>query len=83
VENEVYLNPEIFIKQFYQPAVEILGSCLNGFIFEQEYHPKNDRFPISKVALDLDEFFGKIPKDTRYHIELRTEAYLWIPSLMS
>jgi len=80
VENELYLNPEIFMKQFYQPAVEILGPCLNGFIFEQEYHPKNDRFPISRLAQDLDEFFGKIPKDTRYHLELRTEAYLVDPT---
>jgi hypothetical protein len=76
VENESYLNADIFTKQFYKPAVEILGPCLNGIIFEQEYHIKNDRIPISKLAQDLDEFFGKIPKDTRYHIELRTEAYL-------
>jgi len=79
VENETYLNPEIFTKQFYQPAVEILGPCLNGIIFEQEYHIKNDRFPPAKVAQDLDEFFSKIPRDTRYHIELRTEAYLADP----
>ncbi len=79
VENENYLNADIFTKQFYQPAVEILGPCLNGFIFEQEYHIKNDRIPISKLAEDLDEFFSKIPKDTRYHIELRTEAYLADP----
>jgi uncharacterized protein YecE (DUF72 family) len=75
VENDAYLNPEVFIKQFYQPATEILGPCLNGFVFEQEYHPKNDRFPPAKLAEDLDEFFTKTPKDTRYHIELRTEAY--------
>ena len=31
------------------------------------------------MAQDLDAFFGKIPKDTRYHIELRTEAYLADP----
>ena len=76
VENENYLNPEIFTKQFYQPANEILGPYLNGFIFEQEYHVKNDRVPISKMAHDLDEFFNRIPRDKRYHIELRTEAYL-------
>ena len=40
VENENYLNAAIFTKQFYQPAVEILGPCLNGIIFEQEYHIK-------------------------------------------
>jgi hypothetical protein len=79
IENENYLNPDIFTKQFYQPAVDILGPCLNGFIFEQEYHVKNDRFPISKLALDLDEFFTKIPRDRRYHIELRTEAYWTTP----
>jgi len=75
VENENYLNSEIFTKQFYVPAVEILGPCLNGVIFEQEYHRKNDRFPPSHLAQGLEEFFGKIPKDNRYHIELRTEAY--------
>ena len=79
VENENYLNADIFTKQFYKPAIEILGPCLNGIIFEQEYHIKNDRIPISKLAQDLDEFFSKIPKDTRYHIELRTEAYLADP----
>jgi uncharacterized protein YecE (DUF72 family) len=77
VENPDYLNADIFIKQFYQPAVEILGPCLQGIIFEQEYHVKNDRIPISKMAQDLDEFFSKIPQDKRYHIELRTEAY-WV-----
>ena len=77
VENTDYLSADIFIKQFYQPAVEILGPCLNGIIFEQEYHVKNDRIPISKLALDLDEFFSKIPKDKRYRIELRTETY-WV-----
>jgi len=79
VVNENYLNADIFTKQFYKPAIEILGPCLNGIIFEQEYHVKNDRSPISKLAQDLDEFFSKIPKDTRYHIELRTEAYLADP----
>jgi uncharacterized protein YecE (DUF72 family) len=75
VENDTFLNAEIFTKQFYDPAMEILGPCLQGFIFEQEYHPKNDRFPPSQLAQDLDEFFRKIPKDKRHHIELRTEAY--------
>jgi len=31
------------------------------------------------LAQDLDEFFNKIPKDARYHIELRTEGYLADP----
>jgi hypothetical protein len=81
VENENYLNADIFTKQFYKPAIEILPSCLNGIIFEQEYHIKDDRIPISKFAQDLDGFFSKIPQDTRYHFELRTEVYLADPVL--
>ena len=79
VENETYLNPEMFTEQFYKPAIEILGSTLGGFIFEQEYHPKKDRFDADQLAKDLDTFFRKIPEESRYHIELRTEAYLTTP----
>jgi uncharacterized protein YecE (DUF72 family) len=76
VENEAYLNAGIFTGQFYKPAVEILGSTLAGFIFEQEYHPKKDRLDPAELAKSLDRFFETIPRDTRYHVELRTEAYL-------
>ncbi len=76
VESQTYLNPKILTEQFYKPAIEILGSTLGGFIFEQEYHPKKNRFEPDQLAKDLDTFFSAIPKDSRYHIELRTEAYL-------
>ena len=79
VENEAYLNPEIFTNQFYKPAVEILGPHLSGFIFEQEYQPKKERVEAEEMAESLDAFFKAVPKDKRYHIELRTEAYLSEP----
>jgi uncharacterized protein YecE (DUF72 family) len=79
LENKTYLNPEIFRKQFYEPAIEILGSIFNGMIFEQEYQRKQDRVPVKKLAEDFNRFFEAIPGDTRYHIELRTEAYLSSP----
>ena len=83
VENETYLNPRIFTEQFYKPANDLLGANLAGFAFEQEYHLKKDRLEPDQLAKDLDSFFSKIPKDTRYHIELRTEAYLVIRFLKS
>lgn len=76
IENEVYLNAEIFTSQFYEPAVELLGSALSGFIFEQEYQRKQDRMPVREMAETLDAFFDAVPKDDRYHIELRTDTYL-------
>ncbi len=79
IENDTYLNPEIFTDQFYEPAVEILGPNLRGYIFEQEYQPKKERIEVEEMAKSLDAFFTAIPKDKRYHIELRTEAYLSEP----
>jgi uncharacterized protein YecE (DUF72 family) len=79
VENETYLNPEFFTKQFYDPAVSILGPLLKGIVFEQEYHRKQDRVKVEDLATDLDSFFSSIPKERRYHLELRTESYLNAP----
>lgn len=59
--------------------MEILGPFLGGLIFEQEYHPKNDRMEAGRLAEALDSFFRAIPEDNRYHVELRTEAYLGKP----
>lgn len=75
VENHDYLNAEMFIRQFYEPAINILGDLVSGFIFEQEYRPKKDRQPPKEYVESLDEFFNNIPEDDRYHIETRTEYY--------
>jgi uncharacterized protein YecE (DUF72 family) len=74
--NEAYLNPKIFTRQFYEPATELLGSNLTGFIFEQEYQRREDRILLKEMARDLNGFFQVIPKDDRYHLELRTDLYL-------
>jgi uncharacterized protein YecE (DUF72 family) len=79
VENPAYLNPKIFTEQFYEPAVNLLGAHLTGFIFEQEYQRKEDRTPVNEMAHDLDKLFQMIPKDNRYHLELRTNLYLRDP----
>jgi hypothetical protein len=79
ISNKLYLNHEVFTRQFYEPAVNILGPALKGFIFEQEYHRKQDRVKVEDLAQELDTFFSKIPKDKRYHLEIRTDAYLKDP----
>lgn len=76
IENPDYLDPEIFVNQFYDPANDLLGDLIAGFIFEQEYQPKKDRILPNEYVETLDEFLDTIPKDDRYHIETRTEAFL-------
>jgi len=82
IENPDYLNAEVFTRQFYLPAVEMLGRHIRGFVFEQEYQRKQDRSPPQKMAEDVDRFFESIPRDDRYHIEIRTEPLL-TPSLFA
>jgi uncharacterized protein YecE (DUF72 family) len=79
VENPDYLNAEIFTRQFYKPATDLLGDRVNGFIFEQEYQRKQDRVSPDTYAASLDKFFQKIPQDDRYHIEVRTDSLLTRP----
>ena len=79
IPNTDYLNPDIFTNQFHKPALEILGDTLTGFLFEQEYQKFKDKLPEDQMAESLDTFFRAIPKDHRYHVELRTEAYLTPP----
>jgi len=74
--NPNYLNQEAFIKQFYEPALDAAGQWICGFLFEQEYHRKQARPRPAEIARELDEFFSSLPRETRYHVELRTEAFL-------
>jgi uncharacterized protein YecE (DUF72 family) len=74
--NPTYLNPKIFTERFYEPALNLLGANLYGFIFEQEYQRQLYRVPVVQMAYDLHKFFSEIPKDSRYHVELRTDLYL-------
>lgn len=79
IANEAYLNPDMFRRRFFEPANEILGPTLRGFIFEQEYQRQKERTTPEEMASAMDTFFGAIPTDRRYHVELRTDSYLCKP----
>lgn len=79
VENEDYLNPSLFTQSFYEPAVSILGKSLAGMVFEQEYQRKDEASTAENLGSELNEFFNAIPKDDRYHVEIRTNRLLSPP----
>lgn len=66
----------VWFHPFNQRCGPLLGSNLAGFIFEQEYQRKEDWMPVNEMAQSLDKFFQLIPKDNRYHLELRTDLYV-------
>ncbi|MFC1580582.1 DUF72 domain-containing protein [Thermodesulfobacteriota bacterium] len=78
-KNPDYLNADFFIRQFYDPAREMLGDRLYGFIFEQEYQTKKERPSSREHVGALSAFLNKLPQDNRYHMEIRTEALLTEP----
>ncbi len=77
--NPDYLNPDLFTRRFYEPANKVLGNAIHGFVFEQEYQVKKDRTPPEPYAEGLDRFFAQIPREERYHVEVRTESLLTAP----
>jgi len=78
-ENPDYLNPDIFKRQFYEPSLHLFGNLITGFIFEQEYQAKQNRPSTKEFTESLDGFLKRIPKDDRYHIEVRTDSFLLRP----
>ena len=77
--NPDYLDADLFARRFYAPAVKLLHGHLAGILFEQEYRRAAERDAVEDEAADLERFFRRIPADKRYHLELRTEAYLAAP----
>ncbi len=81
LENEHYLNAQSFVERFYEPVRELLNPWLDGIIFEQEYQRKDERVAVKEQADSLDGFFSSLPRDNRFHVELRTQGYLHEPVL--
>jgi len=79
VVNPDYLETELYIKGFYEPVISLLDTSLAGMIFEQEYQRKSESSTPENLASELDEFFSNIPKDNRYHVEIRTARLLAKP----
>jgi uncharacterized protein YecE (DUF72 family) len=77
--NPDYLDADYFTHRFYAPALKLLGEHLAAIVFEQEYRRAVERDTAAEEAADLDRFFRRIPDDRRYHLELRTAAYLTAP----
>lgn len=76
IENPDYLDDRLFVHHFYEPANDLLGDLLKGFVFEQEYQTKKQRAPSEEYLDGLRRFLRTIPEEGRYHMEIRTESYL-------
>lgn len=79
VSNPDFLDAEVFERRFYEPARELLGDRLQGFVFQQEYQRVSDGPAPDENVEALDEFFRQIPTDVQPHLELRSDHLLTDP----
>lgn len=72
-ENPDYLDSRTFTHRFYEPANDIMGNRIAGFVFEKGYQRKDATPPPDDNIARLERFFRDLPADDRYHIEERTD----------
>ncbi len=75
-ENADYLDAQAYVRQFLEPAQEILGQRLQGILFEQEYQRKTEGPSPEQNVDELDTFTRKTPADVQLHFELRSKHLL-------
>ena len=73
VDNPDYLDAEAYVETFHKPAVDLMGDRLEGILFQQEYRRVGDSPSPEENVEQLDAFFGALPTDVQYHVELRSE----------
>jgi len=74
--NPQYLDADAYVRQFHEPALELLGERLVGVLFEQEYGRVADSPAPEQFVEDLDQFFGALPTDVQPHLEIRSPHLL-------
>jgi uncharacterized protein YecE (DUF72 family) len=74
--NPDFLNAEMFLREVWEPSRTHLGTRLGPFIFEFQHIAPGDQVSPEQFAGWLDEFFGKLPREGRYAVEVRNPEFL-------
>jgi uncharacterized protein YecE (DUF72 family) len=74
--NPDFLNADLFLREVWTPCAEHLGGHLGPFVFEFQAIARNDKVAPDQFAQWLDGFFGKLPREGRYAVEIRNPEFL-------
>jgi uncharacterized protein YecE (DUF72 family) len=72
-ENPDFLNAELFLQEMYGPYQEHFREHAGPFVFEFQ---AIGRLSASEFVDRLDEFFGKLPREGQYGVEVRNQDFL-------
>lgn len=73
--NPDFLNAELFLEEVWRPLAEHFAEHRGPLIFEFQAVARNDLAP-QELADRLDGFFGKLPAEGRYAVEVRNPEFL-------
>lgn len=74
--NPDFLNAELFISDVWTPYRTWFGEHTGPFVFEFQAIGREERVAPDQFATMLDEFFGKLPTEGEYAVEIRNEEFL-------
>lgn len=74
--NPDFLNAELFTEAVLGPCREHFAGHTGPFVFEFQTIAKKDKVGPDEFARKLDQFFGAIPKEARYAVEVRNAEFL-------
>jgi len=74
--NPDFLNADLFLRDVWTPCMEHFTSHLGPFVFEFQAIARQDKVLPDQFAQWLDEFFGKLPREGRYAVEIRNPEFL-------
>lgn len=74
--NPDWLNAELFLNEVGAPMREHFAGHIGPFVFEFQTIARKDGLTPALFAERLDAFFGALPTDLPYAVEIRNQEYL-------
>jgi uncharacterized protein YecE (DUF72 family) len=74
--NPDFLNADLFLREVWTPCAQHLGAHLGPVVFEFQAIARKDKVVPDQFAQWLDGFFGKLPREGRYAVEIRNPEFL-------
>jgi uncharacterized protein YecE (DUF72 family) len=74
--NPDWLNVQLFINEVLGPMREHFADHLGPYLFEFQAIARKDNMSGADFAGHLDRFFGQLPRDTPYAVEIRNPEFL-------
>ncbi len=74
--NPDFLNADLFISDVWAPYRTYFGEHTGPFVFEFQAIGPDEKVGPDQFATMLDGFFGRLPPEGEYAVEIRNENYL-------